>query len=410
VEEKGFLFMPEFRMKRKNGTLFPSEHSVVPLENEQGKRIGWVSVVRDISESKQVEQALREGEERFSKAFRSIPDALVISRLEDGKIVEVNDSWYKVFGYSREETIGKTSFALDLFAGTDDRKHAITMLREQGSLRDFELQIRQKSGALLSAILSGELLEIRGEQYLLSVIQDVTERKRAEAELAKSHEQLRALTIYWQTAIEEERAHIAREMHDEFGQSMTALKMDLTWLARRLPEGDEKVERIRGMDSLVDDSIALIRRIATDLRPALLDDLGLNAALEWQAQEFSKCSGITCRLSLPKDDLDIDPALSMVLFRLFQETLTNINRHAQATRVNASLKKKEQALVLTMRDNGRGITQAELINPRSLGLLSLRERAAQWGGSTTIHGVAGKGTTVTVRIPLPATPVIGGKR
>jgi signal transduction histidine kinase len=272
-------------MKRKDGTVFPTEHSVVPLENEQGKRIGWVSVVRDI-----------------------------------------------------------------------------------------------------------------------------TERARAEKELEQSRERLRALTAYWQAAIETERAYIAREIHDEFGQSMTALKMDLTWLANRLPEGDERVERLRGMNTLVDESIALMRRIATELRPGLLDDLGLNAALEWQAQEFSRRSGIPCKLNLPKDDLALDLALNTTLFRIFQETLTNIARHAQATRVSASLKQTEQTLVLTMRDNGRGITEGELNNPRSLGLLGLRERAVQWGGETTIRGIVRKGTTVTVRIPLPASPAKGGGR
>ncbi len=262
----------------------------------------------------------------------------------------------------------------------------------------------------VARIVLAEEEEEEEEAHTIVSLLDVTEQKRAEAELAQSHEQLRALTTYWQASFEAERAHIAREIHDEFGQSMTALKMDLTWLARRLPEGDEKVDRIRGMTTLVDDSIALMRRIATELRPGLLDDLGLNAALEWQAVEFSKRRGIPCKLNLPKDDLALDPALNTTLFRIFQETLTNIARHAQATRVSASFKQKEQTLILTIRDNGRGITEAELTNPRSLGLLSLRERATQWGGQTTLRGEAGKGTTVTVRIPLPTSPVKGGKR
>ena len=272
-------------MKRKDGTVFPTEHSVIPLENEHGKRIGWVSVVRDISE-----------------------------------------------------------------------------------------------------------------------------RKRAINELEQSHEQLRALNLYWQNAKEDERTNIAREIHDEFGQSMTALKMDLTWLAKHLPEEDEKVGRIRGMTTLVDESVARMRRIATNLRPGLLDDLGLNAALEWQAQEFSRHSGIPCKLNLPKDDPGLDPALCTTLFRIFQEALTNIARHAQATRVSVSLKQNVRTLTLTMRDNGRGITEQELANPRSLGLLGLRERAAQWGGETSLRGVAGKGTIVTVCIPLPASPAPGGDR
>ena len=164
------------------------------------------------------------------------------------------------------------------------------------------------------------------------------------------------------------------------------------------------------MNTLVDDSIGLMRRIATELRPNLLDDLGLSAALEWQAREFSGHSGISCKLNLPKHDLNLDPALSTTLFRIFQESLTNVARHAQATHIHTSLQEKNQTVILIIRDNGRGITQSELEAPRSLGLLGLRERAAQWRGKTTISGAPGKGTTVTVSIPLPTKTTTGGDR
>jgi len=227
------------------------------------------------------------------------------------------------------------------------------------------------------------------------------DRPAAEETLEQSRQQLRALTIYWQDTIEAERAHLAREIHDEFGQSLSVLKMDLAWLARRLPEGSAEVERISEMVALVDSSIALIRRIATELRPNLLDDLGLNAALEWQSNDFSKQSGIPCKINLPEQDLDLDPAMKTTLFRIFQEILKNVTHHAQATHVNVSLKQEGHSLILTMHDNGRGITKDELKDPHSLGLLSLRERAAQWGGEVTISGAGGKGTTVTVCIPQP---------
>jgi len=262
-------------------------------------------------------------------------------------------------------------------------------------------------------IYEGYLVPLRDknqEIIILSVSRDITERKQAEEALKQSRDQLHALTTYWQAAIEAERALIAREIHDEFGQSMTALKMDLTWLAKRLPEGDEKLERLAGMNALVDDSIALMRRIATDLRPNLLDDLGLNAALEWQAKEFSNHSGIPCRVNLPEQDLNLDLALSTTLFRIFQEALTNVARHAQATHINANLQYKDQTVILTIQDNGRGISESELEAPGSLGLLGLRERAAQWGGEAVIKGVAGKGTTVTVSIPLAALPPIGSRQ
>lgn len=226
------------------------------------------------------------------------------------------------------------------------------------------------------------------------------EHRQAEVALSRSHAALRALASHWQSAIEAERAQIAREIHDDLGQSMTALKMDLAWLASRLPDDDECRQRLRGMDRLVDDSISFMRRIATQLRPQILDDLGLNAALEWQAGEFSRRAGIPCQVSLPAHGLDLDPALNTSLFRIFQEALTNAARHARATRVDASLRRDGPSVVLTVQDDGRGITASEINDPRSLGLLGLRERAIRWNGSLDLHGAPGEGTTITVRIPV----------
>ena len=256
----------------------------------------------------------------------------------------------------------------------------------------------------LDAVCSEDRLECR------VVMKDITERKRTELELKKVNEQLRTLTNYWQTSIEAERTTIAREIHDDFGQSMTALKMDLNWLENRLPKDDKRIERIHGMNKLVDDSITLMRRIATQLRPNLLDDLGLNAALEWQAKEFSRRSGIRCGLNLPEIDLDLNPNMSTSVFRIFQESLTNINRHAQATQVTVTLEQKDRTMILTIQDDGRGIIEKEITASHSLGLLGMRERAAQWGGEVNIQGAPGKGTTVTVRIPLPVSTVEGGKQ
>ncbi len=192
IAKTGF-YRGEATQVRKDGRRFPVEISSVVLRDSNNQISGYVSVNRDISERKKAEESLRESEERFTKAFRSIPDALVISRLEDGKIIEANESWRKVFGYSREEVIGKSSLDLNLFADPVDRQRAIAVLREQGFVRDFELQIRQKSGTVRTAILSIELLEIQDEQYMLTVVQDITERKQVEEKLRASEEQFRLL-------------------------------------------------------------------------------------------------------------------------------------------------------------------------------------------------------------------------
>ena len=233
------------------------------------------------------------------------------------------------------------------------------------------------------------------------------ERKKAEERLRKSHGQLRALSIYLQYIREEERSRISRQVHDELGQALTGLKMDLYWMANRLPKDLRPVlDKTKAMASHIDSTIQTVRRIATELRPGILDDLGLVPAIEWQAQEFQKRTGIKCKVTshLPESMLDDD--LNTAFFRIFQETLTNIIRHAQAKRVEVLLHQQDSLLCMEVRDNGRGITEAEINNTHSIGLLGMRERASLLGGEVTFEGEPGKGTTVRVGIPLSRTSSI----
>ena len=289
------------------------------------------SATEDITERKQAEEALRNREGLLQRIFDILPVGLWFAD-KDGKLLRGNPAGVKIWGAEPKVSLSEYGVfkARRLPSGEevapDDWALAHT-IRDKVTIVDELLEIDAFDGKKKTILnYTAPVLDAQGDvQGAIVVNQDITERK-----------------------------------HDEFGQSMTALKMDLTWLAKRLPEGDEKVKRIDGMTTLVDESIALMRRIATELRPGLLDDLGLNAAVEWQSQEFSRRSGIPCKLNLPEHDLGLDPALNTTLFRIFQETLTNIARHAQATHVNASLKQKDHTLVLTIRDNGRGITESEL--------------------------------------------------
>jgi PAS domain S-box-containing protein len=223
-----------------------------------------------------------------------------------------------------------------------------------------------------------------------------------EAERA-AREQLRNLASYLQTAREEERTYIAREIHDEFGQVLTALKMDLSWLSKRLPAEASLPQKVEAMSDLVDSAIQTVRHIATELRPGLLDDLGLVAALEWQAQEFTDRTGLECELHLGEEELILSRDLSTDLFRIFQETLTNVARHAKATKVQVELDNTPDELVLMVCDNGQGITENQISNPKSLGLMGMRERVRFRGGKITFQGIPGRGTTVTVRFPQTNT-------
>jgi signal transduction histidine kinase len=210
---------------------------------------------------------------------------------------------------------------------------------------------------------------------------------------------LRNLAAHLLSVREEERARISREVHDELGQSLTAVKMDLAWLAGRLPRrNSQMLKRIRSTRQLADSIIQSIRRISTELRPAVLD-LGLAAAVEWQVQDFQARSGIQCTVRLLTREVVASNA-STAMFRIFQETLTNVARHAKATRVEVVLQKQRDRLVLLIRDNGRGFDQEDPSLSKSLGLLGMRERAAILGGQVNISSAPGKGTTVTAWIPL----------
>jgi two-component system, NarL family, sensor histidine kinase UhpB len=234
--------------------------------------------------------------------------------------------------------------------------------------------------------------------------QERIKHRRAEEQLRESHERLRQLSVYLQTVREEERTRIAREVHDELGQALTGCKYDLSWIASKLPkEKDLKplLEKTRALVTHIDSTIQMVKRIATELRPGVLDHLGLAEALEWQANEFQTRTGIKCDVHATLRDLTLDQDLNTAFFRIFQETLTNIIRHAGATHVTVHLKERDERIILEVRDNGRGISPDEITNTRSMGLLNMRERAGLLGGDFKISASAGgKGTKVTVSIPI----------
>lgn len=235
---------------------------------------------------------------------------------------------------------------------------------------------------------------------------DRRERQFAEGKLRRSLDQLRALTKYLQYVREEERTRIAREVHDELGQALTGLKLDMSLLAKQLPKSTKGLqEKTKTMIAHIDTTIQTVRRIATELRPGILDSLGLVAALEWQANEFQMRTSIRCTVTSTVSDTEWSPDFQTVFFRIFQETLTNVIRHAKATRVEVELAEVDSHLVMKVKDNGRGISAEELASTRSLGLVGMRERAALIGGEITLQGAPGQGTTVLLSVPVPKRPL-----
>lgn len=242
---------------------------------------------------------------------------------------------------------------------------------------------------------TGELSHYAG------VALDITDRKLAEERIKNTEEKLRALSARIQGVREEERAYIAREIHDDLGQRLTGLKLEAAWFFRHLnPDQSELKEKAKELQETLDQTIKTVRRISTELRPRLLDDFGLIAALEWQSREFSEKTDISIRFQSIVPDLDLKEDISIAVFRIFQEALTNVVRHSGATCVEASLDTDSEGLVFMVRDNGRGISEEEIARTRSLGLVSMRERAMIFGGTFDIKGKKGQGTVLTLRVPI----------
>jgi PAS domain S-box-containing protein len=369
----------------------------------------YEGTVEDITERRRAEEALRESEERYRSVIAALEEGIIVVDPE-GLVRACNAAAERILGIRAAQMVGRT--AVKDWEMID--QHGIPFLyEEQPHWYSF------KTGQPRSNIVVG-LRKLAGEPTWISInsqplfqpnenrphsvvlsFTDITERKLAEERLKSSREQLRALTAHLQLVREEERTRIAREIHDELGQSLTALKMDLSWLGCRLSdEQTHLTERVRCMSTLVDSTMQVVRRISAELRPGVLDDLGLTAAIEWQVQEFQNRTGVKCQFASDPEDIAIDQARSTAVFRILQESLTNIARHANSSKVSIRLKEKHGELTLEVRDNGCGITRHQASSPRSLGLIGMRERALLWGGKLNVSGIVGRGTRVKVRIPI----------
>jgi PAS domain S-box-containing protein len=358
-----------------------------------------------------------EGERRrYQELFDFAPHGYLLTDAA-AVIRQANRAAAVLFGVPQDRLQGKP---LVLFVAQNERHTFLTRLNRlprQEQTLDWEVRLQPRSRSPLCADLTvatvrdgqGEVVELRW------LIHDVTERKAAEAKvlqaehaLRSSREQLRALTTHLQNRQEEERRQLAREIHDELGQALTVLKIDAAWLSTRLGAADASCrERLQSMTAQLDALVTSVHRIGTELRPGLLDDLGLTAAIEWQLQEVCKRTGLACESVLPADDLAIDQGQATAMFRIFQESLTNVLRHADADKITVRLTQQPDALLLEVSDNGKGITPRQLRDRRALGLLSMRERAHLWGGHVSIKGESGAGTTVTLRMPHPPPRAVG---
>ena len=342
------------------------------------------------------ERKLHEIEEQYKDLLNQLPVAVSQSTTE-GKLLFVNEIAAEKLGFESAEEVRKKG-VLALYKDPGERELAIRTIIERGGFENIPIDFARKTGGTVHTLVSAKF----DGKVITSIIVDVTDLRRAEDKVRESEEQLRRLANHLQTIREEERKKIAREIHDELGQSLTALKIDLNWLGNQLAESHRPIlKKLSAMAKHVDADIQLVKKISTELRPKVLDDLGLTAAIEWQTNRFRERTRIPCEVSMDLGGFVPPHELSTTLFRVFQETLTNIMRHAQATRVEVDLKREGDRIVLVVRDNGKGISEEESRSPRSIGLLGMRERIHSWSGEVDIRGEKGKGTTVRVEIPIP---------
>jgi PAS domain S-box-containing protein len=403
----------DFRTRTRDGKMIDTSWVRVPLSD--GTRIGFGL---DLSERKRLERGIKTTEALLAEGEKLSHAGSWVLNLASGKIFWSAEV-FRIFGLEPGlETPSHPLFrellrpadwsAAESTIPPEDRpavqknfNRAVAersgfendhrVVRPDGSVRDVHVVGHPVFGE------SDELLEYVG------VLMDVTERRLAEDRLQKSYEELRALSERLRTVRESERARISREMHDEVGQALTALQMDVAWLEKKLSSSSGLSKtfsaKFRSMAELIDTTTGAVQRIATDLRPGVLDELGLSAAIEWYIHEFERRAGIACQLRSNVDGAQLDPERATAVFRILQEALTNVARHAGATEVEVSLSADDQRLVLEIKDNGRGISEDRLPDSRSLGLLGMRERARSLWGDVSIRGDPGRGTLVTLTIP-----------
>jgi PAS domain S-box-containing protein len=389
----------EWKHRTKDGTVVEVEINAHNL-SFYGKNARLV-LVNDVTERKRAEERLRESEARFRAMCNASPVGIFLTE-PDGRCIYDNAAHMRMSGLTWEEAM---DFGWVKSIHPEDRDRSVNgwraALESNTPYVGVNRYLHDDGTVVWADVRTAPVRD--GERVVgyVGVVQDITERTRAEEELKVSRQGLRSLAARLQVLQEEERTLIAREIHDELGQSLTGLKMGLFWVASHLREGQETLkEKTASMARLVDGTIETVRKISAGLRPGILDDLGLEAAIEWQAQEFQDRTGIKTQFTSALGDARLDRDLSTAAFRIVQEALTNVARHAEATKVTVDLRELDGELVLMVEDNGRGVKSCEIADKQSLGILGMRERAHLFGGEVEIRGQEERGTTVALRIPL----------
>ena len=395
----------------------------------------------DIPDRKRIQEALKASEIRYRRLFETAKDGILILNADTGEITDANPFLQDLLGYSHAELLGKRLWEIGPFRDIAASRGAFRKLQEKEYIRYDNLPLETKGRRHRHVEFVSNVYRENGTRVIQCNIRDITERhqaevaladfskemekrvdertaelltanrlmkkmldegKRAEERIRISRERLRNFSGRLQTLLEEERARISREIHDELGQALTAIKMDLSLLRRGLLADGlvEKSAKVHEIERAATRIIRTVRKIATDLRPGILDELGVVAAIKWMARNFQSRTKIICNVAVLGTDSISGPARGTAIFRIVQEALTNVMRHAAASQVNVILEMRDETLLVEVRDNGIGIKEERIFDSKSLGLIGIRERVLLLGGEATITGKQGEGTVVRVTLPM----------
>lgn len=359
----------------------------------------------------QMDRKTKRSEEKYRSLFENAIEG-IYQLTAQGRFFSANPALARILGFDspQELTTNLTGIEKLHYVRPEKRAELRHRLEEKGEVRNFEYEVFRSDGQVIWLSESVRAIRDRAGKilYYEGMIQDITIRKKAEEELKDSQIKLKLLTAHLESLREEERAQMAREIHDELGQALTGLKFDLNWLHKNISLNEnplpQLLEKIQTMSKIVDATIVWARRMISELRPSVLDDLGLVDAIEWLVKDYQERTGLVCTFNPPQEEIILDQERSTALFRICQEGLTNVVRHAKATSASISLRKSGSDLILEIQDNGKGIQEKDISSTKTFGILGMKERALLLGGEINFKGVPRQGTTVSVRLPIAQPP------